>query len=46
MIEQKSVLVGDRKVEAINEAIDLEIEPKIIRVGKRRFFKVAIRKTF
>jgi len=46
MIDQKSVLVGDRKVEEINEAIDLEIEPKIIRVGKRKFFKVAIRKTF
>ena len=46
MIEQKSVLVGDNKVEGIHESIALEIEPKIIRVGKRKFFKVAIRKTF
>ena len=46
MIEQKSVLVGDNKVEEIHESIALEIEPKIIRVGKRRFFKVAARKTF
>ena len=46
MIEQKSVLVGDNKVEEIHESIALEIEPKIIRVGKRKFFKVATRKTF
>ncbi len=46
MIEQKSVLVGDNKVEDIHESIALEIEPKIIRVGKRKFFKVATRKTF
>jgi len=46
MIQQKSVLVGDTKIEDFNESIDLEIEPKIIRVGKRKFFKVAIRKTF
>ena len=46
MVEQKSVLVGDNKVEGIHESIALEIEPKIIRVGKRKFFKVATRKTF
>ena len=46
MIEQKSVLVGDNKVEGIHESIALEIEPKIIKVGKRKFFKVATRKTF
>lgn len=46
MIEQKSVLVGDKKVEEIYESISFEIEPKIIRVGKRKFFKVASRKTF
>ncbi|MCX6177978.1 MAG: tyrosine--tRNA ligase [Chlorobiales bacterium] len=46
MIQQKSVLVDDRKIEEITECIELEIEPKIIRVGKRKFFKVATKKTF
>jgi tyrosyl-tRNA synthetase len=46
MIQQKSVLVDDRKIEEITECIELEIEPKIIRVGKRKFFKVASKKTF
>jgi tyrosyl-tRNA synthetase len=46
MIQQKSVLVDERKIEEIAEWIELGIEPKIIRAGKRRFFKVAARKTF
>ena len=46
MIQQKSVLVDERKIEEIAECIELSIEPKIIRAGKRRFFKVAARKTF
>jgi tyrosyl-tRNA synthetase len=46
MIQQKSVLVDERKVEEIVECIELCMEPKIIRAGKRRFFKVAARKTF
>ncbi len=46
MIQQKSVLVDERKVEEIAECIELCLEPKIIRAGKRRFFKVATRKTF
>ena len=46
MIQQKSVLVDEKKIEAIAECIELSIEPKIIRAGKRRFFKVAARKTF
>ncbi|WP_076792209.1 tyrosine--tRNA ligase [Chlorobium sp. KB01] len=46
MIQQNSVLVDDRKISEIHEKIDLESEPKIIRAGKRRFFKVAAKKTF
>ncbi len=46
MIQQKSVLVDERKIEEIDELIELSVEPKIIRAGKRRFFKVASRKTF
>jgi tyrosyl-tRNA synthetase len=46
MIQQKSVLVDERKIEEIAECIELSIEPKIIRAGKRRFFKVAVKKTF
>jgi tyrosyl-tRNA synthetase len=45
MIQQKSVLVDERKIEEIAECIELGIEPKIIRAGKRKFFKVAARKT-
>ncbi len=46
MVQQKSVLVDERKIEEIDELIELSVEPKIIRAGKRRFFKVATRKTF
>jgi len=46
MIQQKSVLVDERKIEEITELIELSIEPKIIKAGKRKFFKVATRKTF
>jgi len=46
MIQQKSVVIDDRKVEEITECVELESEPKIIRAGKRRFFKVAAKKTF
>lgn len=46
MIQQKSVLVDERKIEEIAECIELSLEAKIIRAGKRRFFKVAARKTF
>ena len=46
MIQQKSVVIDDRKVEEITECVELESEPKIIRAGKRRFFKVATKKTF
>lgn len=46
MIQQKSILVDERKIEEIAECIELSLEAKIIRAGKRRFFKVAARKTF
>jgi len=46
MIQQKSVLVDERKIEEINESLELGDEPKIIKVGKRKFFKVALKKTF
>ncbi len=46
MILQKSVVVDERKIEEINEILELGIEPKTIRAGKRRFFKVAAKKTF
>jgi len=46
MIQQKSVLVDERKIEEIAEQIEFSIEPKIIKAGKRKFFKVATRKTF
>jgi tyrosyl-tRNA synthetase len=46
MIQQKSVLVDERKIEDINESLELGDEPKIIKAGKRKFFKVALKKTF
>ena len=46
MIQQKSVLIDERKIEEIAELIEFSIEPKIIKAGKRKFFKVATRKTF
>lgn len=46
MIQQRSVLVDERKIEEFTECIELGPEPKIVRMGKRKFFKVATRKTF
>jgi tyrosyl-tRNA synthetase len=46
MIQQNAVLVDDRKITEITECVELRHEPQIIRAGKRRFFKVATRKTF
>ncbi len=44
MIQQNSVTVDDRKIEKLTEEIELFSEPKIIRAGKRKFFKVAAKK--
>jgi len=46
MIQQSAVLVDERKISEIHENIELVSEPKIIKAGKRRFFKVAAKKTF
>jgi len=45
MIQQKSVTVDDRKIEDFTENIEFFSEPKIIRAGKRKFFKVAAKTT-
>ncbi len=44
MIQQNSVTVDGRKIEELTEDIELFSEPKIIRAGKRKFFKVAAKK--
>ena len=46
MIQQKSVLVDERKIEEITENLELGDEPKTVKAGKRKFFKVAIKKHF
>ncbi|NTV97834.1 MAG: tyrosine--tRNA ligase [Chlorobiaceae bacterium] len=46
MIQQKAVSVDDEKIIDMNALLELESEPKTIRAGKRRFFKVAAKKTF
>ena len=46
MIQQKSVLVDDRKIEEISEILELGEEPKTVKAGKRKFFKVAAKKRF
>ncbi len=40
MIQQNSVMVDEQKITEITATIDLNSEPKIIRAGKRKFFKV------
>jgi len=46
MIQQKAVLVNDVKVEDTNTLVALEDKPTIIKAGKRKFFKVAAKKSF
>jgi len=46
MIQQKSVLVDERKIDEITENLELGVTPKIVRAGKRKFFKVALKKHF
>ncbi len=46
MIQQKSVLIDDRKIEEISEVLELGEEPQIVKAGKRKFFKVALKKRF
>ncbi|NTW84223.1 MAG: tyrosine--tRNA ligase [Chlorobiaceae bacterium] len=46
MIQQKAVTVGDEKIGDMNANIELDPHPKIIKAGKRKFFKVAAKKSF
>ncbi len=46
MIQQNAVQIDERKITEIHEVVELGSEPKIIKAGKRRFFKVAAKKTF
>ncbi|MEI8033339.1 MAG: tyrosine--tRNA ligase [Chlorobiaceae bacterium] len=46
MIQQNAVQIDERKITGIHEVVELSSEPKTIKAGKRRFFKVAAKKTF
>jgi tyrosyl-tRNA synthetase len=46
MIQQKAVTVGDEKIGDMNIHVELDHHPKIIKAGKRKFFKVAAKKSF
>ncbi|NTW57216.1 MAG: tyrosine--tRNA ligase [Chlorobiaceae bacterium] len=46
MIQQKAVTVGDERIGDTNAVLELDQEPKTVKAGKRRFFKVAAKKTF
>ena len=46
MIQQNSIVVDEQKIADIHAIIELGSDPKIIKAGKRKFFKVATRKTF
>ncbi|MDT9546795.1 MAG: tyrosine--tRNA ligase [Chlorobium phaeovibrioides] len=41
MIQQKSILIDEERIEGINASITLSIEPKTLRAGKRKFFRIA-----
>ena len=44
LISQNAVQIDDTKVDDINFEVVLEKAPKIIKAGKRKFFKVALKK--
>ncbi|MCF8216127.1 MAG: tyrosine--tRNA ligase [Chlorobium sp.] len=46
MIQQNAVTVDEEKITNVNAAIELVEEPKIVKAGKRKFYKVAAKKTF
>jgi tyrosyl-tRNA synthetase len=46
MIQQNAVTVGEKKIADMNIILELDADPKTVRAGKRRFFKVAAKKTF
>ncbi len=41
MIQQKAILIDEERIEEINASITLSIEPKTLRAGKRKFFRIA-----
>jgi len=44
MIQQKSVLLDEERIEEITASITLSMEPKTLRAGKRKFFRIATEK--
>jgi tyrosyl-tRNA synthetase len=46
MIQQRAVTLDEEKISDMNSLVELRSEPQTIRAGKRRFFKVAAKKTF
>ncbi|MEI7695086.1 MAG: tyrosine--tRNA ligase [Chlorobium sp.] len=46
MIQQKSVLIDERKIEEITEIIEVGEVPKTVKAGKRKFYRVAEKKRF
>jgi len=46
MIQQNAVALDEEKITDTNALVPLDDEPKTIRAGKRKFYKVAAKKTF
>ena len=46
MIQQNAVAIDEEKITDTNALVALDHEPKTIRAGKRKFYKVAAKKTF
>ncbi|MGB8246434.1 MAG: S4 domain-containing protein, partial [Chlorobium sp.] len=46
MIQQNAVTIDEQKITDANTMIPLVEKPKTLRAGKRKFYKVAAKKTF
>ena len=46
LIQQKSVHIDDTRCDDLNYIVTLHEHPQIVRIGKRKFFKVVTKKTF
>ncbi|ACD89620.1 MAG: tyrosine--tRNA ligase [Chlorobium limicola] len=46
MIQQNAVTVNEEKITDTNALVPLDDEPKILKAGKRKFYKIAAKKTF
>lgn len=46
LIKQNAVQIDDRKVTDANLDVPLDEKPKIVKAGKRKFFKVVVKKDF